>query len=468
MLTLKIHTAPKSQFFTSRARCRVQASPNSASPSTPPLSLLRWLVTTQNASPVDLKVERTFRGEELGYGLIATQDINADDTILSVPLSSAITSEGASEAQWSIHMAEKILYAIKHGENTPWLDSLPKNINLPWLYWQPEEVAELQDPDTIDEAYNLRTIFDTAVQKLSQYRPAEVAYALSLVHSRSFLNSGIHVWVPGVDMCNHAGENANSTVRCIHNPDVCQGAAATEEIAPPQVNNTPRPSVFELVAGEQGIRKGEEVTISYGKWPNDVFLLFFGFIPRDNSNDSVVLFQNLDEIVEFIADVVSEGTGVDVELLNKVGNEEARVQWYTELSKKLNSTGNNGTNDIESDYVRMILSTGGIDYRLIQGVGASLELFLASTLTSGVFHDRQNNNEKANEHKIEENEEFLQALSVPVLIAARCHQVLAGFPTSLEDDEKAVATARGNYKTALEYRIGKKKILHSALAYFTE
>ena len=31
----------------------------------------------------------------------------------------------------------------------------------------------------------------------------QVAWALSLVHSRSFVQSGRHVWVPGIDMCNH-------------------------------------------------------------------------------------------------------------------------------------------------------------------------------------------------------------------------------------------------------------------------
>jgi hypothetical protein len=276
--------------------------------------------------------------------------------------------------------------------------------------------------------------------------------------------AGIHVWVPGVDLCNHNnndsedGRGPNATVRCIHNPDVCQGAAATEEIAPPQVNSTPRPSMFELVAGEQGIGKGEEVTISYGNWPNDVFLLFFGFIPKENSNNSVVLFQNLEEVAEFVSEVVAEGTGIEFELLNQLKDTETREQWYTSLAKELQGL---DSSTIEAEYLRLVLTPAGIDYRLIDALTASLKVFLATTLTSGVFH-----NTGENEHTIEENEEFLQALSVPVLIAARCHQILSSFPTRVEDDEKAVESARGNYKAALEYRIGKKKILHSALSYF--
>lgn len=132
----------------------------------------------------------------------------------------------------------------------------------------------------------------------------QIAWALSLVHSRSFISSGMHVWVPGVDLCNHT-LHPNATVRCTHSPDACQGATATEEIAPPQ---PVRPSSFDLVAGEEGITAGDEVTISYGSWPNDVFLLFFGFIPRGNPNDSVVLFGDLGEVADFVAEEAARTT----------------------------------------------------------------------------------------------------------------------------------------------------------------
>ena len=44
-------------------------------------------------------------------------------------------------------------------------------------------------------------------------------------------------------------------------------------------------------------RAGEEVTISYGAWPNDVFLLFFGFLPEQNEHDAVVLFHSLPDLI---------------------------------------------------------------------------------------------------------------------------------------------------------------------------
>ena len=67
-----------------------------------------------------------------------------------------------------------------------------------------------------------------------------------------------------------------------------QGLQAAAEVG--EVDAQTR-QYFQLCAGEDGIEEGKEVTISYGSWPNDVFLLFFGFCPDANTNDSVVLFQ---------------------------------------------------------------------------------------------------------------------------------------------------------------------------------
>ena len=51
---------------------------------------------------------------------------------------------------------------------------------------------------------------------------------------------------------------------------------------------------------------GQEVSISYGPWPNDVFYLFFGFVPDHNPHDSLVLFTDLQEMVEFYDTLIAE------------------------------------------------------------------------------------------------------------------------------------------------------------------
>ena len=53
-------------------------------------------------------------------------------------------------------------------------------------------------------------------------------------------------------------------------------------------------------------REGEEVTISYGDWPNDVFLLFFGFLPEGNQHDSLLLFLTLHHMVQCYSSLMQQ------------------------------------------------------------------------------------------------------------------------------------------------------------------
>lgn len=41
------------------------------------------------------------------------------------------------------------------------------------------------------------------------------------------------------------------------------------------------------------------MTISYGRWSNEVFFLFFGFVPGDSPWDSVTIFRDLPEMISF-------------------------------------------------------------------------------------------------------------------------------------------------------------------------
>lgn len=180
--------------------------------------LLDWLVGQQGAAPSCLKVERRFAGPVLGWCLVATADIEPGEVrttshaprvcillgccraphatagisfcmcplaacrrgplflppfhplprpappdqrvhvILSVPLTAAITSEGADESRWSAAMAGQLLdkraaavAAAAAGDAaaaarvaSPWLAALPAHVDLPWLYWSQAELAELQ------------------------------------------------------------------------------------------------------------------------------------------------------------------------------------------------------------------------------------------------------------------------------------------------------------------------------------
>ena len=46
-------------------------------------------------------------------------------------------------------------------------------------------------------------------------------------------------------------------------------------------------------------RSGEEVTINYGGHPNEVFYLFYGFLPDQNPSDITVLFGSYEEVAPY-------------------------------------------------------------------------------------------------------------------------------------------------------------------------
>jgi hypothetical protein len=162
------------------------------------IPLLDWLVDRHGATPACLKVERRYAGEGLGYCLIATADIEPGETVLAVPLTIAISSEGVDESRWSTHMATELLQrqaaaaaasaaAVAAGgdgdaglaavvalsrTSQAWLNALPAHVDLPWLYWTEAELAELQDDDTLAEADHLRGIFEAACEVQCALLPA--------------------------------------------------------------------------------------------------------------------------------------------------------------------------------------------------------------------------------------------------------------------------------------------------------
>jgi hypothetical protein len=46
-------------------------------------------------------------------------------------------------------------------------------------------------------------------------------------------------------------------------------------------------------AGPDGIEAGQQISISYGAWPAEPFLLLFGFVPQPNPYDSIIVHSNL-------------------------------------------------------------------------------------------------------------------------------------------------------------------------------
>lgn len=98
---------------------------------------------------------------------------------------------------------------------------------------------------------------------------------------------------------------------------------------------------------------------------------------------------------------------------------------------------------------RMVATAAGIDSRLLQAAEA---LLLAGRGSSSG-----------------------QPMSLPAFLRLRCQQLLASYPTSLEEDERVLSELRGGaarlpphvrlpqFAAAVRYRQGKKRVLHATL-----
>jgi hypothetical protein len=316
---------------------------------------------------------------------------------------------------------------------TSWRSSLPSQhtFRLPWLSWSPEELEELQDKDTLAEAYNLAHYNtytaddrgDGDGDNSPTITKEQIEWAVSLVHSRSFIYQGLgHVWLPYIDFCNHSFTNPNAVVNCKH--ALSQGLRAIEEIAPIDMNMVgqdvaDRGSRFELLAGPLGINKGAEVTISYGDWPNDVLLLFFGWVPEltENPHDSVVLFSNLRELAIYV--LLASGSDYS----NSSRMQEEAEKWCKWHPPAL--------------YSRMVGTMYGVDQRLL----LMTEKLIEKQKEEGALQPRFG--------------------SVQDVVRERSRELLAAYPTTIEQDKIVLGQQEKGTRLemAVKYRLGKKLIL---------
>ncbi|KAL3131038.1 hypothetical protein ABBQ38_000356 [Trebouxia sp. C0009 RCD-2024] len=265
--------------------------------------------------------------------------------------------------------------------------------------------------------------------------------------------------------------------RCDHSPGACQGTAALEEVCPP---GPLQPAVFQLLAGPHGVRESEEVTISYGDWPNDVFLLFFGFLPDNNQHDAVVLFHTLEDLVICYQAVVAqqhteastsqqqqpmqlhaqqpqqpERTEPEQQhqqgLQHQQGNNQSEgqatdkgpTQPAGDLTRESLQSLVTGLQEMlgQEDWSRLVVTAQGFDGRL---------LYAAQQLVS--MQQAQCASPQAH------------TPTAGMLLAFRCAQMLGEFATTAQED---VQQLRRNLLTdsmqlAIRYRLGKKHILQQA------
>jgi hypothetical protein len=313
-------------------------------------------------------------------------------------------------------------------QDWPWIESLPSSVPLPWLFWNDEEIVQLQDQGLLQEIASMRSHLAQMCLEhhnedgCSNSTSSTLVRALSLAYSRAHTSDKELIIAPGIDTANH-DFSPNSFVRTVHSPNACQGITALEEVAPlplsasSHADPAANTSFFQLVVGEEGISAGDEVTISYGPWDNDRYLLHYGFVPDFNPHDKVTLFENNRELVRYAARHV----GISSSDYN--------------FEKRMDSQGD--------EDGAVFIATQGIDAQTLARMASVMGI---------VFGVRER-----------------QELCIPSMVSSRCKDILNSYPTSLEQDLnmlQQLGSKRDDdfpLTTALRYRISKKKNLLSAI-----
>lgn len=178
-----------------------------------------------------------------------------------------------------------------------WFDSLPTRFHTPFAMDR-EDVDDLLSGTTllplVETLRNeLREMYDEwfipyAVFRNREVYPSETCtfekflYAHSIIESRAFKIDDVTMLVPFADMANH---------------HPCQSPLRTAKARGWIVVDSPEASVdqngadlgLELHIGDQPVRQGQELCISYGALPNWQLLLHYGFALQSNPEDSVVV-----------------------------------------------------------------------------------------------------------------------------------------------------------------------------------
>jgi hypothetical protein len=166
----------------------------------------------------------------------------------------------------------------------PYLDVLPQAFpHLP-LFFDAQELSLLQGSTALREVARWKEMllsrYATLAERVpgfARFTPDAYLWAQHVLISRTFgltvAGKLVRCFVPVADMLNHRPS-----------PRLVWG-------------NTEDGDAFVLVAREP-VEPGEEVHISYGIKPSCRFLLSYGFVPEDNPDDTLVLYLSVPEDAE--------------------------------------------------------------------------------------------------------------------------------------------------------------------------
>ncbi len=221
----------------------------------------------------------------------------------------------------------------------------------------------------------------------------------------------------------------------LQDPQDLQGVWATELMASSEPPPQPQPQPHCRLPRTCTCSAGQEVSICYGAFPNEVFLLLFGFVPDDNPHDSVTLFSGAQELLQHCqAFTDRQRPGLLVE-----------QQWRAAAELLAAGDGADGEEGAPPPQQQQLAITGqGFSPALLEG----LQQVAAALQRAGAPLDA-----------------VQQALPVGPLVADRCAQLLHQLSGSLQQDEQLLqgAGSSANMQLAVRYRLNKQRVLQFAV-----
>jgi hypothetical protein len=307
-----------------------------------------------------------------GRGLVAREAVEEGGVLMAVPLSRVFCSEpkgegddgeddGDEDTPWAVGMGARLLELVRAADDEQrrrqrppqqpplggwalWASALPQRIVTP-LDFSERAIEACGEGGTARGVGAAIAGMQAALRRTEEARRrrksrggagnaaaaaddgggggedddrAALRWAAKVLSSRCFFEPslGAHLCVPGVDMANHGGAEASARVELARSPQAVQGAHVGDEYFPPaSAGGAANESEFRLVA-DRDLAEGEAVTISYGRWPAEVFFLLFGFVPAAGAGadaggaplplpgDALLLYEDADELADHVARVL--------------------------------------------------------------------------------------------------------------------------------------------------------------------
>lgn len=385
-----------------------------------------------------------------GLGIFASREISAGEEILRVPLKLAMADrllvgmDGVTpkppftDAPWQATLAQRLATAGDVWE--PWLRILPEGVqgldHLSCEAWLQYEQAALASQTVHSERAELASRLVEAADDDSVDDGASVAYerGVSLAHTRAFLLelvpgdawAACHAFVPLVDLFNHAPEDESAAAWSLEGGGN-DGAA-----------------LCMVLHATRAASSGDELSLTYEPTAtNDDFCVYHGFVPRANACDDVELFADVPSLIAWHREAVGALPAFMAAELEAAAQAIAMVP-PLDGSVHMRRV---GVASAGAQGAPLWLRAGEMDARM----WAVLRLLSSAPamMADEVADDGAVDAEKEGEEDGGGGGGDALGRRAASALVQRCEEMLAAFPTTLEDDLGMLGCAAVDVNSAI-------------------